>query len=108
MPIFEPVQERWDNLDKIEKILGRFADHGKKFCRDNIRWSHAGKFTDKEGADKEGLTHCILYDVADLADLEAGDKDIATDHCNIFEGRINGEPSKNDGGLFSQAEEFSE
>ena len=53
----------------MEKVLGeQFLGKNLRYRKDDVRWRHVGNYTSKDGE-----KHVILYDLADLEEIQPGD-----------------------------------
>lgn len=101
MPFFKPVLKthRIEALEGIEKTLRRFFFKNMlKYWDDDVRWRHVGLY--HHGNDK----HYILYDLADLKEVEESDdiKALADTYVRTLKSRIKSEETTHE--MFKSSE----
>jgi Family of unknown function (DUF5898) len=84
MPFFKPVMKasRGRLFLKIENVLlASFVANKLKYAEDNIRWRNVGLYCATRGETEQ----VILYDLADLEDLEADNASaMVKNHSNVL------------------------
>jgi Family of unknown function (DUF5898) len=84
MPFFEPVEKKKREvcLERIQVVLtDRFLQNKVQYHADDVRWRHVGVYHDDRDVE-----HIILYDLADLVDVQDEAK-MVDDHCSALRGR---------------------
>ena len=92
MPFFEPVPtgDREKHLPAIEKALEIFAENGKMYADDDVRWRHVVVHKDGEGNERT-----ILCDLADLVDVGTNKEAAVQKQISILNERISDEAAEN-------------
>jgi len=89
MPFIDPLKKSergmpttWTSMQKV--LGGPFLTFSLRYKQDDERWGHVGNYTTKDGE-----KHVILYDLADLEELEDGDKEsFVKNSLEKFQARI--------------------